>query len=199
MPPSPQSPQPQSPQQNTSFPPQAASPTEEFAPNAFTAPMPRATPEYAPEHPHWYDRILDIILGDDETQPKNRIVLICATCRLVNGQAPPGTRSLDELGKWRCSTCGNMNGTESEEKRLIRAVAGRGPEMGQLSPTRPTSAARRVSDGDDDDEAEDALVDREEPDQRGTEDVSIHTLDGADAESSPAASTRSKAKQRGKG
>ncbi|KAL2848246.1 hypothetical protein BJX68DRAFT_267693 [Aspergillus pseudodeflectus] len=92
-----------------------------FAPNAFPAPQ-----QYI-EHSRWYDRLLDVLLGEDETQPKNRIVLICGTCRLVNGQAPPGVKSLEELGRWRCGGCGAWNGEESATKKVladIKAEAG---------------------------------------------------------------------------
>lgn len=73
---------------------------------------------------HWYDRIMDLLLGEDETSPKNRIVLICKSCRLVNGQAPPGTHSLSELGTWKCMACGTTNGEVDEGKRLVKEVLG---------------------------------------------------------------------------
>ncbi|XXH02156.1 hypothetical protein Hte_008524 [Hypoxylon texense] len=94
-------------------------PTEEFAPNA--GPLP---PTYAQYNgpPHWYDRIMDLMLGEDEMAPKNRIVLICQNCRLVNGQAPPGTRTLAELGKWKCMSCGTINGEIDEGKKIVREV-----------------------------------------------------------------------------
>ncbi|KAK0388309.1 hypothetical protein NLU13_4554 [Sarocladium strictum] len=111
-------------------------PTAEFAPNAgepssgqlppsdqaFAGGFPASGPAYEPGH--WYDRIFDVLLGEDETASKNRIVLICQFCRIVNGQAPPGTRSLAELGLWRCMSCGASNGTEKEDegKRIIREV-----------------------------------------------------------------------------
>jgi hypothetical protein len=87
-----------------------------FAPNAFPS-----APQYV-EHAHWYDRLLDVLLGEDETQPKNRIALICATCRLVNGQAPPGVKTLEELGRWRCGSCGAWNGEESEAKKMLAGI-----------------------------------------------------------------------------
>lgn len=98
--------------------PLAGAPNAEFAPNAFPA-------QYAPENPRgpqWYDRILDVLLGEDETQPKDRFVLICAHCRLVNGQAPPGTKSLEEMGKWKCMACGGWNGQENEAQKLVAAI-----------------------------------------------------------------------------
>ncbi|KAH8178866.1 putative integral membrane zinc-ribbon metal-binding protein [Sarocladium implicatum] len=111
-------------------------PTAEFAPNAGAGPVDQrhSGPPYpdtafptmppAPESGHWYDRIFDVLLGEDEAAPKNRIVLICQACRIVNGQAPPGTRSLTELGLWRCMSCGASNGVEREDegKRIVREV-----------------------------------------------------------------------------
>ncbi|KAJ6779411.1 hypothetical protein PWT90_10844 [Aphanocladium album] len=44
------------------------------------------------------------------------------TCRLVNGQAPPGTRSLAELGVWRCMACHATNGAVDEGKRIVDEV-----------------------------------------------------------------------------
>ncbi|KAK1830217.1 hypothetical protein QBC39DRAFT_331760 [Podospora conica] len=103
----------------------------EFAPNAFDgrAPAPSAKIHHAPtsmvtpEH-HWYDRILDTLLGEDETAAKNRIVMICGNCRLVNGQAPPGTKSLSDLGTWKCMACGASNGELDEGKRIVQEVLG---------------------------------------------------------------------------
>ena len=91
----------------------------EFAPNAFPT-----APQYAQagEGPRWYDRLVDALLGEDETAPRNRIALICSQCRLVNGQAPPGVKRLEDIGKWRCGGCGTMNGEESEAKKLVASI-----------------------------------------------------------------------------
>lgn len=109
-------------------------PSAEFAPNAeyshSLGPPPALLPHlsqqsYTQQHTEsrWYDRLFDVILGEDETAPKNRIVLLCTSCRLVNGQAPPGVKSLVELGKWRCMGCGVENGVEEDEgKRIVREV-----------------------------------------------------------------------------
>jgi hypothetical protein len=108
----------------------------EFAPNAFDGKAPPAFMQYPPAamapppESHWYDRILDTLLGEDETAAKNRIVLICSNCRLVNGQAPPGTRSLSELGMWKCMACGASNGELDEGKRIVQEVlGGRTPDV----------------------------------------------------------------------
>ncbi|KAE8391508.1 hypothetical protein BDV23DRAFT_69993 [Aspergillus alliaceus] len=114
-PPSPYPPQPQLQQPPVSPPPPAFN-EPGFAPNAFAS-----APQYV-EHSHWYDRLLDVLLGEDETQPKNRIALICSSCRLVNGQAPPGIKSLEELGHWRCGICGAWNGVESEAKKVLSDI-----------------------------------------------------------------------------
>lgn len=103
----------------------------EFAPNAFDGKAPSPPPAFMqyppaamapPAESHWYDRILDTLLGEDETAAKNRIVLICSQCRLVNGQAPPGTKTLSELGVWKCMACGAANGEMDEGKRIVREV-----------------------------------------------------------------------------
>jgi hypothetical protein len=84
-----------------------------FAPNAFDSnQFPPAPSSYQQSSSHWYDRIIDVLLGEDETQARNRVVLLCQQCRLVNGQAPPGIKDLEELGRWRCGGCGAWNGTE---------------------------------------------------------------------------------------
>ncbi|PGG97952.1 hypothetical protein GX51_07065 [Blastomyces parvus] len=92
-----------------------------FAPNAF--PPSHQQQQHADSlQPHWYDRILDVLLGEDETLPKNRLALICAQCRLVNGQAAPGIRSLEEVGRWRCGSCGALNGIESEMNKALAGI-----------------------------------------------------------------------------
>jgi hypothetical protein len=102
--------------------PATATPDEPgFAPNAFPNPPQQARPAY--EQPSkWYDRILDVLLGEDETLAKNRIVLICTNCRLVNGQAPPGVKSLKEVGRWKCGGCGAWNGVESDAANLMQEM-----------------------------------------------------------------------------
>jgi hypothetical protein len=111
-----------------------------FAPNAFTS-LPQQARSAYEQQPKWYDRILDVLLGEDETLAKNRIVLICSNCRLVNGQAPPGVRSLGEIGKWKCGGCGAWNGVQNEAphdskeaKQMLQdeqaeepVIVGRGP------------------------------------------------------------------------
>lgn len=91
----------------------------EFAPNAFSS-----TLEYAQAGggPRWYDRLMDVLLGEDEQLPRNRIALICKQCRLVNGQAPPGAKRLEDTGKWRCGGCGTMNGEETEIKKIVESI-----------------------------------------------------------------------------
>lgn len=99
--------------------------TEEFAPNAFShsPPPPQAYARYeAATEPHWYDRVLDLLLGEDEMAAKNRIVLICKECKLVNGQAPPGVKTLSEMGMWKCMSCGAMNGEMDEGKKIMQEV-----------------------------------------------------------------------------
>ena len=123
-----------------------------FAPNAFSLP-PSSSSAYAPDQQHrWYDRILDSMLGEDETLAKNRLALICINCRLVNGQAPPGIRSLEGVGRWRCGSCGAWNGVEKVEQGVgcmmqeMRVKEERGEEGGY-------GEWMKVSRGDEDDGA----------------------------------------------
>ena len=96
--------------------------TASFAPNAFNSAY--SAPSGPTESvPRWYDRLLDVLLGEDEAHPKNRLALICANCRLVNGQAPPGVKRLEEVGKWKCAGCGAMNREGGDEVgKIVRAI-----------------------------------------------------------------------------
>lgn len=130
-------------------------PTAEFAPNAYST-----SPQYAsgPSHgaSRWMDRLMNILMGEDETQPINRLALICLHCRLVNGQAPPGVRNLEDVGLWRCSGCRRLNGQESEAKRIADDISkqakGKAADGGGTAETRLSSgdeAEAGPSDSDD--------------------------------------------------
>ncbi|GAB7346734.1 hypothetical protein MBLNU459_g1844t1 [Dothideomycetes sp. NU459] len=185
------SPQPQSP----------ADPTAEFAPNAFTSAAQPSTQEYTTGGgPRWYDRILDVVLGDDETQPKNRIVLICQSCRLVNGQAPPGTRSLDSLGQWRCSACGVMNGHEGEAKQMIQRIVG-SDDADKDAPKRRATTLDGSSDAavvPQPPNARPAINVKDELDDNDDDDENDDDGRLEDSSPPPAGSTRSKVRQRKK-
>ncbi|KAJ5508090.1 hypothetical protein N7527_010233 [Penicillium freii] len=136
---------PQTPQQ-PSFPPPFTPqpPTDQpsFAPNAFPQ-----TGESI-EQPHWYDRLLDVLLGEDETQPRNRMVMICSACRLVNGQAPPGIKTPEELGRWRCCSCGAWNGVESETTKILNNLRQDAvPAEGTWEPVSKAEADTQSSEG----------------------------------------------------
>jgi hypothetical protein len=106
----------------------------EFAPNAFSGPLQYASGTgESSTGGHWYDRVLDLLMGEDETSARNRIVLICQNCRLVNGQAPPGIRSATELGRWRCSGCGAWNGEEDEAVKAVQKMKEKIEQQPRLS------------------------------------------------------------------
>ena len=105
----------------------------------------------ANEGSKWYDRFMDVLLGEDESLPSKRIALICTKCRLVNGQAPPGITNLEDLGKWRCASCGAMNGEESEIKNIVRSI--RSEERSASETSQPqrkdsTLSSHSMSDSD---------------------------------------------------
>lgn len=58
------------------------------------------------------------------------MAMICASCRLVNGQAPPGIKTPEELGRWRCGSCGASNGVESETTKMLSSLRQRAPGRG---------------------------------------------------------------------
>jgi endoplasmic reticulum junction formation protein lunapark len=101
-------------------------------------------------------------MGEDETSPKNRMALICQSCRLVNGQAPPGTKSPADLGKWRCFGCGAWNGEEDEAAKAVQEMKEKIETQPLSSPGPEGEAVKNevADDGDDgaaeEEEAEDA-------------------------------------------
>lgn len=145
-----------------------AFPHAEFAPNAYSAPPQYVQGTEINTGGNWYDRVLDLLLGEDETLPKNRVALICQSCRLVNGQAPPGTKSLADLGKWRCFGCGTMNGVEHE---AVQAVE----EMKQLAGSREDENVEAKNDngkGAEFTSADDSMVEvRKDDSTEGPESV----------------------------
>lgn len=104
---------------------------------------------------------MDVLLGEDETSPKNRLVLICQNCRLVNGQAPPGIKSLGELGRWRCANCGAWNGEETEARKVIADI--------QREVIEDNEAAQKMdeekSESEDNDDGELTKKEEEEDDE----------------------------------
>lgn len=125
---------------------QAGSP--EFAPNAFSAPPQYAQPGEMNAGGNWYDRVLDLLMGEDETLPKNLVALICQNCRLVNGQAPPGTKSLTDLGKWRCFGCGTMNGEEDEAAKVVKEMKEKLESQEKIVPEPVSKAAEDSTTGE---------------------------------------------------
>ncbi|KAI9723093.1 MAG: hypothetical protein M1828_004341 [Chrysothrix sp. TS-e1954] len=100
----------------------------EFAPNAEPS-----SPQFLDRDGYqgrWYDRIMDVLLGDDENKPINRIALICSRCRLVNGQAPPGSKTAEDVGSWRCFNCQAWNGQESEVQEALNVATKERPTEG---------------------------------------------------------------------
>jgi hypothetical protein len=124
-------------------PPPVLETTAEFAPNAFDQSAQYTRPGQTERR--WFDRLLDSIMGEDETLAIQRLALVCSQCRLVNGLAPPGVRTLEEVGKWRCRECGAWNGEESDALRIVQAAsAGNAPGTEEL-PARPDTGAAKES------------------------------------------------------
>jgi hypothetical protein len=106
--------------------------------------------------PKWYDRILDVVLGEDETSAKNRFALICGNCRMVNGLAPPGTRSLDDMEQWGCARCGTMNG--GKKKKIVLSETESEAEPVRRAPRITRSRVKREDNEDEGEESDDESV-----------------------------------------
>ncbi|KAI9649248.1 hypothetical protein NHQ30_001816 [Ciborinia camelliae] len=144
----------------------------EFAPNAFSDSSHYAQGQYAQSGEfvsagHWYDRVLDLLLGEDETHPKNRMALICQNCRLVNGQAPPGTKTLADLGKWRCFGCRTLNGQEDEAAKAVQEMKERIQEKKGKEDITSEPEDKSTEDPEDTPGSED--IDQDEPAVQGEE------------------------------
>ena len=77
-------------------------------------------------------------------QAKNRFALICQKCRLVNGQAPPGARTLEDVGKWRCQGCGSMNGMENEAEKLVKQASRRDVGSSTITEKYPSADGENI-------------------------------------------------------
>ena len=122
---------------------------------------------------------MDVLLGEDETLPKNRLALICKQCRLVNGQAPPGVKRLEDVGKWRCSGCGAMNGEESEAKKIVAEVQERATSSSKSVPARAETIPTSEIDGPDE---EVVLVSNDDDHESDITQYSEDELDTAQSE-----------------
>lgn len=158
-------------------PDQAGAP--EFAQNAFTdqskfpGPPRRVNSSSLNLSRNWYDRILDAIIGEDETLAKNRLALVCGNCRLVLGQAEPGVKRLGDVGKWRCGACGAWNGVEDEGKKLVKEIRQQAsmelhgdsdPAIESIEKDDPIGISSG-GDGDDEMQAEDYEFEEEEEEE----------------------------------
>jgi len=86
----------------------------QFHPSAFTPPP--TSPASPPAPKGVFDRLLDLLVGEDETSPEHRYALICSRCRTHNGLAPPGETAL-QVG-YICARCGQWNGPETGDGRV---------------------------------------------------------------------------------
>ena len=86
----------------------------QFHPSAFSPPP---SPSLAPQEHRsktFLDRVLDLLVGEDENAADHRYALICRHCRAHNGLAPPGERG-EDVG-YLCGRCGGWNGPDPNKK-----------------------------------------------------------------------------------
>jgi hypothetical protein len=65
------------------------------------------------------DRVLDLLVGEDENAADHRYALICRHCRAHNGLAPPGERG-EDVG-YLCGRCGGWNGPDPNKKEQSKS------------------------------------------------------------------------------
>ena len=97
---------------------------------------------------------MEVLLGEDETLPGKRLALICASCRLVNGQAAPGVMRLEDVGKWRCAGCGAMNGVDSDLKKIVDSIKRK--EVARVEGEKEEKAEDQTSNPDVNDASEES-------------------------------------------
>ena len=85
----------------------------QFHPSAFSPP-PSPVLTDQPHSKTFLERVLDLVVGEDENAADHRYALICRHCRTHNGLAPPGERG-DEVG-YLCGRCGGWNGPDPKQK-----------------------------------------------------------------------------------
>jgi len=110
-----------------------------------------------PPQRHWYDRIVDAVLGEDTESPHTRFALICRNCFTHNGLVRGaewedtrkssfnlsllhGSRDNDDWGgstEYVCMKCGHLN-PSPRQKQLMVSQASR---LQSLSPQRHTNGA----------------------------------------------------------
>lgn len=182
--------------QNKSLPPDPDA-SASFAPNAFTSsPSSPTVPQYSDgSGRQWYDRIFDVLLGEDETRASNRLALVCQHCRLVNGQAPPGAKKLEDVGRWRCKECRGWNGVENEVEQILQVSKRKDSTTSERESDVPRATEMAEVSHDDTVEGEPGpSVDHDE--EQMDADKSVSAGDDAEGEP-PARSTRSRKKKGG--
>ena len=102
---------------------------------------------------------MEVLLGEDETLPGKRLALICSSCRLVNGQAPPGVMRLEDVGKWRCAGCGAMNGVDSDLKKIVDSIKREEGPRTKDQENEKTEGGTSGPDADDASEESDVTID----------------------------------------
>lgn len=134
---------------------------------------------------------MDVLLGEDESLPGKRLALICKNCRLVNGQAPPGVKRMEDVGKWRCAGCGTMNGEDSEVKKIVESIKNEAPvtKESSIPPPKTGEAGGHAEKHGLEDEGSDVT-------QYSSEEEEEATKPPAEPETPQRRSTRQRGKKR---
>ncbi|KAK4695406.1 hypothetical protein P7C71_g2344, partial [Lecanoromycetidae sp. Uapishka_2] len=94
-----------------------------------------------------YTIVLVLVVGWREWGPTEFSAIAAGPTMLVNGQAPPGVLRLEDLGRWRCASCGTMNGEDAEAKKIIASISKHSPiEAGHSGKERADSPGLDIRD-----------------------------------------------------
>ena len=145
---------------------------------------------------------MDVLLGEDESLPGKRLALICSNCRLVNGQAPPGVKRVEDVGKWRCAGCETMNGEDNDVKKIVAQIKHEANATdaanSSAEPSAEVEEKREESDitqySSEEEEDEDEEVGKEDKEEDGKADTDIPKTPAIKTES-PRRSTRARKKK----
>jgi hypothetical protein len=110
------------------------------------------------------------------------MALICQNCRLVNGQAPPGTKTLADLGRWRCFSCGSWDGEEDEAVKIMQEmkeiIETSGPDQSSPGNEGSEDAETRAGKDEEDDSAKDADANGQEDADSAEETIEVKPTRG---------------------
>lgn len=111
----------------------------------------------------------------------------------MNGQAPPGARTLEDVGRWRCGGCSAWNGKEKPQEDVVGLVKGWEAERKARDLDLKASLDRGIDSDNRETEDDGGII--VGADESSGVDVAAESAEDTPP---PSKSTRSKSKGKGK-